>query len=83
MEYEGKELTALAVACTDLSIQPPTLIAVDRFRWTFEDTPGLGPKMIQLERKLQAMLNRPIDLRLESEKDKNKRVERTGRSEKE
>lgn len=58
----------------------------NRWRWTLEfdqspDHPDYTSNMIKLERELQTTLKRPIDLRLESQMDKNKRKQRNVLSE--
>jgi len=68
-------------ACATLGFEVPQIVATDGWRWTLAEYPGLGPKMIKLERRLQEMTGRPIDLRLEPLKDKNKRKERNVLSE--
>lgn len=60
----------------------PTLLARDGFRWILDDYPGLGPNMIKLERLLHKKTGRPIDLRVATKEDRNKRDTRTGRMEK-
>lgn len=72
----------LTFACHDLGLQPDVkLIASVGFRWILEykqdqKYPDFGRGMIRLERLLQERTGRPIDLRLESEEDKNKRMKR-------
>lgn len=70
-------------ACQKLGLQEDLKIVsvTNRWRWTLEynqspDHPDFGKNMIRLERELQEKLKRPIDLRLESEIDKNKRKQR-------
>lgn len=68
--------THMKEACAELSIQVPQIITVEGFRWTLEQYLGLGTQMIKLERILQSKTKRPIDLRLESLSDKNRRKQR-------
>lgn len=67
---------AINRACTHLRIQPITLLKIDRFRWTLEERPNIGPEMIKLERLLQEATGKPVDLRLQPKADKNKRFDR-------
>jgi len=62
--------------CDKLGVAPVKLVRVDRFRWYVFDRDGLGPQMIRIERMLQEVTGRPIDLRLEPMADKNKRFDR-------
>lgn len=74
------EQSVLTKACEELGIPIPDLISVDKFRWTLELKDEESAKsLIKLERRLHQIIGRPIDLRLESEVDKNKRKQRTGR----
>lgn len=66
-------LSKLSDACNELDIATPGLISTDGFRWTLKEYEGLGPHMIKLERLLHASTGRPIDLRLETISDGNKR----------
>lgn len=67
----------LVDACLELSIPEAYLLKIEQSRWTLSNVDPVH--MIKLERRLQELTKRPIDLRLESKEDKNKRVERTGR----
>jgi hypothetical protein len=71
----------LTLACKELNLPEATILEVHGFRWTLNDEPGLGPRMIVIERKLHELTGRPIDLRIETKDDRNKRMQRTGRSE--
>ncbi len=64
-------------ACLLLGLVKPQIVATDRFRWTIDsDDPKFHLHMLKLERHLQSVTGRPIDLRLEPESDKNKRKNR-------
>lgn len=73
---------SLKECCKLLGLQEDVkIIEVKGFRWTLEyaqskDHPDFGRNMIKLERMLQLMEKRPIDLRLEAMEDKNKRKKR-------
>ncbi len=77
-----KNLKLLSECCYDLHLQPEVrLIEVNGFRWNleYEQNPNyldFAKNMIKLERMLQEKTGRPIDLRLDSEADKNKREKR-------
>lgn len=72
----------LSLCCKMLGLQQDVeLIKVDGFRWTLDydqspDHPDFGRNMIKLERMLQLMNKRPVDLRLPAMEDKNKRKQR-------
>ena len=63
-------------ALSDLGFEPASVIVVSGFRWTLSDRPGLGAQMIKIERRVQQLTGRPIDLRLQPKKDKNRRFDR-------
>ena len=63
-------------ACLMLGFKPVNLINIDGNKWFLEEREGIGPELIKLERTLQHMLRRPIDLRLVPIGDKNKRDQR-------
>lgn len=74
---------ALASVCATLGLQEDVKIVEvkNKWRWTLEyvqsaNHPEFSRNMIKIERLLQERLGRPIDLRLESEEDKNKRKQR-------
>ncbi len=79
-----ESISVLHDACRALGLQTDVeLVSVIGFRWTLDYTqsksrahPDFAKSMIKLERHLQEKLKRPIDLRLESESDKNKRKQR-------
>lgn len=74
------EQEALNTACNELNIVPPSITDIDKFRWTLLTSEETFYKyMLKLERRLQELTNKRIDLRLETKEDKNRRVERTGR----
>lgn len=75
MELTLKQKAELYDACTELSMETPELVEVAGFRWVLKDYPGLGPRMIQLERLLHRKTGRPIDLRTQEISDGNKRKE--------
>lgn len=62
--------------CHMLSLKPVKLLKFDGFRWILEDRDLLGPDMIKIERELQSLTGRPIDLRVQAKGDKNKRFDR-------
>jgi len=72
----------LTSACVQMGLQDDVLVVkVDGFRWvlSYEQNPSypdFGRSMIGLERNLQLFTKRPIDLRLESKEDKNRRIQR-------
>lgn len=68
-------------ACEDLNLPQPAILETNGFRWTLKDEPELGPRLIRIERKLHELTGKPIDLRTETKDDRNKRMQRTGRSE--
>jgi len=69
-------------ACKSLGLQDDVkIVEVIKLRWVLDykqdvNKPDFGQNMIKLERLLQAATKHPIDLRLESESDKNKREQR-------
>lgn len=70
-------------ACDELGLQNDIwLIDVkNKWRWILEykqnpDFPNFAKHMIELEALLQGRFSKPIDLRLETEEDKNKRHQR-------
>lgn len=74
---------AINSACASLGLQIGIKVVsvTNRWRWTLEftqssDHPDFGKNMIKLERLVQDRLKRPIDLRLETEADKNMRKKR-------
>jgi len=71
-----KEQKLLDEAVKVLGFEPIVLCKVDRFRWSLEERPGIGPQMIKLERALQHVTKHPIDLRLQPKKDGNRRFDR-------
>lgn len=77
----------LNYGCIKLGLQEDIkVVSDDKFRWILSFTqdpkfPDFIRNMLKLERLLQDYTNHPIDLRLETESDRNKRVERTGRGE--
>lgn len=69
--------------CVTLGLQEDVKVIsiTNRWRWTLEydqspNHPDLATNLIKVERMLQERLGRPIDLRLESESDKNMRKQR-------
>lgn len=72
----GRKQQLLDEACIKLGFDKVVLAKVDKFRWTLEDRPGIGPQMIKIERLLQEATRHPIDLRLYPKKDENKRFDR-------
>lgn len=68
--------------CKLLGLQEDVnIIDIKGFRWVLDyeqskNHPDFGRNMIKLERMLQLMEKRPIDLRLEPLEDKNKRENR-------
>ena len=73
----------LKSACMTLGLQSNVKIigVVNKWRWTLEyeqdpAKPDFALSMIDLESTLRRTLGRPIDLRLESESDKNRRKQR-------
>lgn len=69
--------THMREACLELSLEPPTIIATDGFRWTLGTvTDQFSRQMIKLERLLHTKTGRPIDLRLEAAEDRAKRMQR-------
>jgi len=78
----------IKTACKALGLQEDIKViqVVNRWRWTIEytqspDHPDFTQHILRLEKILQATLNRPIDLRLESLSDKNRRKQRNVLSE--
>lgn len=73
---------SLSECCKLLGLQEDVkIIDIKSFRWVLEyeqskDHPDFGRNMIKLERMLQLMEKRPIDLRLEAMEDRNKRKDR-------
>jgi hypothetical protein len=65
-------------ACEILHIKEPRVIEQNGFRWTLTDE-LTGSELLKLERMLQELTGRPIDLRVEPRTDKNRRAERNGR----
>lgn len=65
-------------ACELLKIKEPRVIEQNGFRWTVSDE-LTGSELLNLERTLQELTGRPIDLRVEAKTDKNRRAERNGR----
>lgn len=68
-------------ALKEFGLQPTVELTRNGIRWNlhFEQDPAfpdLGQNMIRLERYLQLRSKRPVDLRLESETDRNKREKR-------
>lgn len=64
----------------ELYIPIPLIIKKDGFRVTLcEPFPDFYLYMLKLERLLQEVTKKPIDLRCESIEDKNKRAKRNGR----
>lgn len=56
------------------------LLHVEGFRWTVsQPTPDFYKHMLKLERKLHELTGRPVDLRVETLEDRNKREKRSGR----
>jgi hypothetical protein len=53
------------------------LVSMDGLRWNIEIEDHT--QILKLERELQRETGRPIDLRLETSVDRNKRKQRTGR----
>lgn len=74
---------AISGVCKTLGLQEDIKVisVTNRWRWTLEynqsaEHPEFTKNMIRVERMLQERLGRPIDLRLESELDKNRRTQR-------
>lgn len=78
----GTKRMQLAECLKTLGLQDDIkLLETNGFRWLIEYKqnpafPDFGKSMIKLERLLQEKTRKPIDLRLEDEADKNKRVQR-------
>jgi hypothetical protein len=81
-ERNERHQQSLKECCKLLGLQDDVkIIHTKGFRWMLEydqspNHPDFGRNMIKLERMLQLMEKRPIDLRLEPLEDKNKRKQR-------
>ncbi len=72
--------TYITEACLALSLPNPQLITSERFRWTISHpTDDFYKHALKLERKLQEITKRPIELMFTKLDDKNKRAGRNGR----
>ncbi len=71
-----KEQYLLDQVTKEFNFEPITLSSAVRFRWILHEREGLGPELIKIERRLQELTGKPIDLRLLTKKDKNKRFDR-------
>lgn len=62
---------------TEFDLDQIKIISISHgHRWTLEDRVGLGPEMITIERRLQELSMKPVDLRVLAKADKNKRFDR-------
>lgn len=60
----------------EFGFKPIEIFNMNKIRWVLHDREGLGPEMIRLERRLQELTKKPIDLRVQLKSDKNKRFDR-------
>lgn len=71
-----KEEELLILVTKELGFEPISISSIHHHRWTLIDREGLGPQMMKIEARLHEITKKPIDLRVELKKDKNKRFDR-------
>lgn len=70
------EQDLLDLVLKDLGFEPIQIALVEPYRWKLHERAGIGPEMIRIEKALRKEFGKPVDLRLEPKKDKNKRFDR-------
>lgn len=64
-------------ACAEVGVLPVKIVSAKGLRWHVENPyPDFYKEILKIERLLHKKTGKPIDLRLDEKKDKNKRFDR-------